>query len=93
MSIIEFKTKISYYQFQDLEKTLMVLELNNIRCEVYSNDRIDILNDTFLNKGDYIFFHNYSFSILSNKDFTLLSALDVEKLIKHLEENQIIEVK
>lgn len=95
MSEIEFKTKISYYQFQDLEKTLMVLDLNNIEYHTPENDHtielVDNENGDYIgfSKGDYIFFYSYAIVMLSTYDFALLSAENAKKVIKHLEENQV----
>lgn len=97
MGMIEFKTRVSYCQFRDLEKTLMILQMNNITASAFTDEEIVISNDLedelSFYKGDYIFFHsNTIISTLIGSYSSILSESNAEKLIKHLEENQVFKI-
>ena len=99
MGMIEFKTRVSYHQFLNAETTLIVLQINNIDGEVVNDKEIQIFNHETgepieFFKGDYIFFHHdFIMSTLTGNDSIILDEIEGQKVIKHLEENQVIEVK
>lgn len=99
MSSIEFKTRVSYHQFFNAETTIYILNTNNIDTVVENDNKIIIIDhetgdeiDFF--KGEYIFFHDsFVMSTLTGNDSIILDEEQAKKVIKHIEENQVIEVK
>lgn len=77
----------------------MVLQMNNITASAFTDEEI-IIDDhetgdeISFNKGDYIFFHHdFIMSTLTGNDSIILDEVEGGKVIKHLEEIQVIEVK
>ena len=116
MSEIEFKTKVSYHQFLNVDDTVEFLKNNGLKISVteylnetdvigiydkgieYWSTRLDKSDSMPVYKNDYIFIVTLQniFSIfdqIATIHYFVKNDLESLEIIKHLEENQVIEVK